>query len=160
MRWTMKKLMMAVMTMILSISAIFCFAGCSVLEGILGKEDSAEDFDRTPYVGTYYFSSYTYVNEEYEIYNLHYEVGKGYSKDYITLELKSDGHYEWRSETNISGNMSGEWKKGYSENKFEFYENGQSIFSAEIVDGTFTRVEKDSYLTSPTKIYTWVLVKE
>ncbi|MBE7085259.1 MAG: hypothetical protein E7368_04310 [Clostridiales bacterium] len=160
----MKKILVSILALMMSLMTCFGLGGCDFLDELLGEGSSSgtqeEEFDRTPYVGTYYFYSYSYDNKQYDIYDVEYKVGQdGITKEFAVLELEANGRYRWYDQI-YKTTSYGTWEKSSTENRISFGDmNGVMSYSAEIINGRYTRVDKDSTMR-PTKITTWVLIKE
>lgn len=156
----MKKFLVSILALMMSFMLCFGLGGCDFLDKIFGKESSnatqEEEFDKTPYIGKYYFYSYTFENKETGEYEVHTVGDEGYSKTWKTFEIR-DGSYEYVSNGTYA---MGEWKKSSTmEDVFDFYVNGVLSFSAKIKDGKITITDKDSALNTKV-IITTILVKE
>ena len=80
----MKKFLMVLLGVLLSLSAIFCFGGCD-LSGV--SDGTEESFNAAAYNGIYYFQSKTVVDKTTNETTV-YEVGKdGYTKEYVSKVL-------------------------------------------------------------------------
>lgn len=122
-------------------TALCCvsFAACGLFSDS-GSEDSSQQFDRTPYIGKYYFSSEvsTWDGGSSTI-----QVGDKpysyiYTKEYVTLTVSKDS-YTLRYDYPTVSYTSGEWKKdSFYEDMFNFYNNGVLTFSAQMKDGVWT----------------------
>ena len=120
---------------------------------ITQKEEHAE-FDKTPYLGTYYLESIDVKNDA-EGTNTHYGLGDIYgntfsscilSRETLTIELRENS-YTYTSRFSMVLEIYGEWIPGTNADTFAFYNsNGILVISAKIVDGTLTMTERESAL--------------